>query len=201
MNFRNIDPAPRTNPPLALLGWIFFGHIKNILGNIRNIFGHTGNIFGHTGNIFDHIGNKLNHIGLARHIKRRNTLSFIFSLFGVFALQRLCRVPIDILEENFNIACRQKEEKSVFFNTLTTWVFPSHTFTSVLVDNDMEFRVNMAPSILSAGQLTLLSMVIYTFFQSSIFAFTFLTSSICRTVDMVARGHPGGHRGRAQHLI
>ena len=37
--------------------------------------------------------------------------------------------------------------------------------------------------------------------QLSTFTFTFLTNSICRTDDMVARGHPGRHRGRAQHLI
>ena len=33
------------------------------------------------------------------------------------------------------------------------------------------------------------------------FSLSFSNAEQCRTIDMVARGHPGGHRGRAQHLV
>ena len=33
------------------------------------------------------------------------------------------------------------------------------------------------------------------------FSLSLSNAEQCRTIDMVARGHPGGHRGRAQHLV
>ena len=161
----------------ARLGNIFgqlrnvFGQIRNIFGDIRNIFGHFRTVFGHIENIFSHIGNIFAHIGnifgqirnifgqignifgQARQMKSH--IQCLFSLFGVFALQRLCRVPIDILKENFNIACRQKEEEFVLQYSHNLGLLLS-IFYKCLGGHGIQLGV---PSILSAGELTRLPLV------------------------------------------
>ena len=129
-----------------------FGHIENIFSHIRNICAHSGNIFGQIRNIFGQIGNIF---GQARQMKSH--IQCLFSLFGVFALQRLCRVPIDILKENFNIACRQKEEEFVLQYSHNLGLLLSD-FYRCLGGHGIQSKLGV-PSILSAGELTRLPMV------------------------------------------
>ena len=150
---------------ILLLGNIFghignrFGQIGNICGHIRSIFGHFRNIFAHIGNIFDQIRNIFGQIGnifgQARQMKSH--IQCLFSLFGVFALQRLCRVPIDILKENFNIACRQKEEEFVLQYSHNLGLLLS-IFYKCLGGHGIQSKLGV-PSILSAGELTRLPLV------------------------------------------